>query len=128
MRHRLSDASARPGAPLLAIAIAVVVALATVLPASANLQYMDLPGCIGSGWSEVYGDTTANGVTDGCSGSQTYIVSTAYSGGNQYQCPFNWTWYSGDTWCTYSAGVGSLYGTHRMLYSGAYSSYVYTSD
>gem|GEM_PF-4729250 len=97
--------------------------------ASADSQYMEVPGCVGSGWTTVYGDTSAGGVTDGCSGSDTLIASTVYlSGGGQAQCPWNWTWGSGDTYCIYSPGVASAYGTHRMRYGGSYSNYVYTSD
>jgi hypothetical protein len=50
------------------------------------------------------------------------------SGGGQAQGPWNWTWGAGDTYCVYSPGVASIYGTHRMRYSGNYSNYVYTSD
>lgn len=112
-----------------ALTLTVLVAMAAATSVSADSQFMEVPGCVGSGSSTLYSDTSALGLSDGCSGSDTLIASTVYvSGGGQYQCPWNWTWGSGDTYCVYSPGVASIYGAHRMRYTGNYSNYVYTSD
>jgi hypothetical protein len=106
-------------------------ALLWVVTASADTQYMDLPGCAGSGHSEVQTGGNTYSWTWGCSGSSTLIASTTYfTGGGQEQCPYNWTWQATYLVPCYSQGGGaaSVYSTHRMLYNGSYSVYVYTSD
>ena len=129
MEHRTPKPAWRTRGTVIAFAAALLVAFALIVPASADSQYMEVPGCVDSGSSTVYGDTSALGLTDGCSGAYTYIATTVYkSGGTQYQCPFNLTWGYGDTYCIWNSGVASIYSTHRMQYSGSYSSYVSTSD
>jgi hypothetical protein len=91
---------------------------------------MDISGCVGKGYSEVYPNTNGLSYTLGCSGSSNLIAATFYpSAGGTYYCPYNWTWYAQElVACGWAAGgLGSIYGTHRMLYNGTYSNYVYTS-
>lgn len=115
----------------LALTLSALIAMIAIISASADTQYMDVPGCVGSGSSELQGGGNSYSYTFGCSGSSTLIASTVYlSGGGQEQCPYNWTWQSTYLVPCYWTGGGaaSVYSAHRMYYGGTYSSYVYTSD
>jgi hypothetical protein len=81
---------------------ALVAGVVAFSVASADTQYMEVTGCVGSGSSTVYGDTSALGLSDGCSGADTLIVSTAYtSGGGAIPVPAELDLGSGDSYCVF---------------------------
>ena len=75
MEHRTPKPAWRTRGTVIAFAAALLVTFALIAPASADTQYMDLPGCVGSGSSTIYSDTSALSLTDGCSGAYTYIAT-----------------------------------------------------